>query len=142
LAGALAVDEAMTLGVGEAVTVGVGDAIAVGVDEVVTVGVGLGEVVGVGEFGAGSPEPSQAVRRRANARSETRSGRGGDNRCGWVNGTAAIAASGGDPANVPTKREDGRRRWALAGPGGVLASAARRKVSGDARTPRRRAQRL
>jgi len=135
------VGDATTVGVGEAMTVGVGEAMTVGVGDTTTVGVGLGEAVGVGEFVAGSLELSQAARRRAKARSETRSGRGGGNRCGRVNGPAAIAASGGDPANVPTKREDGSRRWAPAGLWVVLASAARRGVSGDARTPRRLARR-
>jgi len=125
----------MTVGVRDVVTVGVRDAVTVGVGDATAVDVGSGEAVGVGEFGAGSLESSQAAKRRAKARSEARTGRVRDNRRGLVNGAAAIAASGGDPASVPTNREDGCRRWAHAGPGGVLASAARREVSGGARTP-------
>ena len=133
-------EEGRTVDVGEAVTMDVGEAVAVGVGDATAADVGLGEAVGVGEFVAGSPELSQAARRRAKARSETRSGRGGDNRSKRVNGPA-IAGSGGDRANVPTKREDGRRRWVHADLAGVLASAARREASGDAGTPRRRGRR-
>jgi hypothetical protein len=83
---AVGVGEAMAVGVADAVGVGVGDAVTLGVGDRTTVDVGLGEAVGVGELGAGSPELSQAARRRAKARSRTRSGRGRDNRLRRVNG--------------------------------------------------------